>query len=74
MSHPMQYMPVRSNDVATSPPRPVRSRLRSAALIPATIVMPVTWSPRPLRMPGGSSPCGTSDWAIDERAQNTPTS
>ena len=40
MSQPMQYMPVRSSDVATRPPWPVRSRLSSAALIPATIVMP----------------------------------
>ena len=42
--------------------------------MPPASVMPVTWSPRPLRIGGGSAPGGTTDDASDERAQKAPTS
>ena len=74
MSQPTQYIPVRSNDVATSPPLPDFSRSSRRASTPAAIVMPVTWSPTALRMAGGMSSGGTCNAAIDERAQNAPTS
>ena len=42
--------------------------------MPPASVIPVTWSPRPLRIAGGSPPGGTTDAASVERAQNAPTS
>ena len=67
-------MPVRSSDVSTSWPRPVRSRSSSAARMPASVVMPVTWSPTPPRMPGGGWSGATAVAAKPLRAQNAPTS
>ena len=73
-SQPIRYMPVRSSDVDTRRPLPVRSRSYSAAMIPATVVMPVAWSPTALRTAMGIVPGGTWAAAIDERAQNAPMS
>ena len=42
--------------------------------MPPASVIPVTWSPSPLRIGGGSAPAGTTDEASVERAQNAPTS
>ena len=60
--------------MATRRPSPVRSRSNSAPMIPATAVIPVTWSPIPLRTWSGISSFGTNAAAIDERAQNAPMS
>ena len=42
MSHPSVYMPLRSSEVATKPPDPVRSRSSNFASTPAASVTPVT--------------------------------
>jgi len=42
VSQPTQYSPVRSSEVETSCPRPLRSRWYSAAMIPETSAIAVT--------------------------------
>ena len=53
-------IPVASNEVSTTPPRPVWSRRRRAASVPASRASAAVWSPSPPRIPGGASPGGTS--------------
>ncbi len=69
MSHPIEYIPVRSRLVVANPPIPVRPRSTSLAITPAARVIPVWWSPIPERGLGGSAPGGTSVWARPDRAQ-----
>ena len=42
--------------------------------MPATVVIAVTWSPKPPRICGGGAPSGASVCATPERAQKAPTS
>ena len=65
-----QNMPVRSSDVDTSCPRPVRSRCTSAPRIPATSAMAVTLSPMPPGSVGGTPPGGVARWLTPLRAEN----
>src|SRR5947208_12060126 len=74
MSQPIMYMPMRSNDVDTSCPSPVRSRANSAAATAPAAAMPAMWSPIPPRWYGRSVPSGASAAAIPARDQNAPTS
>ena len=65
-----QNMPVRSSDVDTSWPRPVRSRFSNAPRMPATSAMAVTLSPMPPGNVGGTPPGGVARWLTPLRAQN----
>jgi hypothetical protein len=73
-SQPRHQMPVRSSDVSSRRPRPVRSRSSRAVTMPATVVMAVTWSPIPPRKWSCGWSVGTASDAMPDRAQNPPTS
>ena len=73
-SQPSMYMPIRSSDVDTSCPSPVRSRANSAAATAPAAAIPAMWSPIPPRWYGSGWPSGVSAAATPARDQNAPTS
>ena len=68
------HAPLRTSDVDTSRPLPVRARSNSAAPTAATSEIAAVWSPMPGRSTGGSTPGPTSAAATPARDQNAPMS
>ena len=72
MSDPSIQIPVASNEIDTKPPRPVRSRAKSAALAAPASIAPAIRSPAPPVGCGGTpSACVNVD-ASPEYAQKAP--
>src|SRR5258706_14665575 len=74
VSQPTVKIPMRSSDVETSCPRPLRLRAKSAAATPPAPVMPAVWSPIAPRWYGGAAFGAGNAAAGTPRAHQEPTS